>query len=155
MWIVEQYEKSFWKLNEPRMLISNCKCEVKDQSISIVSFSMDLKSLNPILVMLILFWFHVSFFYCIDLSIHSNEYSSSLPAYVIGFIWHSDSIWLLDSFLRYESEDTILVHSLLKEPIPIMQTGILFLHFRWHISVWYLLTALSKRESITDATCSC
>ena len=71
------------------------------------------------------------------------------------FIWHSDSIWLLDSFLRYESEDTILVHSLLKEPIPIMQTGILFLHFRWHISVWYLLTALSKRESITDATCSC
>ena len=102
MWIVEQYDKPVWNAEWAKMLIRNGKCEVKNRSISIVSFPMNLKSLNPILVMLILFWFHLSFFYYIDLSIHSNEYSSSLPAYVIGFIWHSDSIWLLDSFLRYE-----------------------------------------------------
>ena len=84
MWIVEQYDKPVWNAEWAKMLIRNGKCEVKNRSISIVSFPMNLKSLNPILVMLILFWFHVSFFYCIDLSIHSNEYSSSLPAYVIG-----------------------------------------------------------------------
>ena len=42
----------FGMLNELRMLISNGKCEVKDQLISIVSFPMDLESLIPCVILL-------------------------------------------------------------------------------------------------------